>query len=46
MSLKFTGNLFDMAMKFEDELTCPFKTDMKDFMNFDPSTQKSKNFAL
>ena len=46
MSLKFTENLFDMAMKFEDELTCPFKTDTKDFTNFDPSTQKSKNFAL
>ena len=29
--------------KFEDELTCQFKIDMK---NFDPSTQKSQKFAL
>ena len=30
----------------EEELTCHFKTDIKNLKNFDPSTQKSKNFAL
>ena len=42
MSLKFTGALYVMTMKneskFEEELTCQFKIDMR---NFDPSTQKS-----
>ena len=28
--------------KIEEELTCCFKTDMRNFTNFDPSTQKSK----
>ena len=28
--------------KFEEELTCHFKTDMRNLMNFDLSTQKSK----
>ena len=50
MSLKFTGELCVMAMnndvKFEEELTCQFKTDMRDVMNFDQSTQKSETFAL
>ena len=32
--------------KFEGELTCCFKIDMKNLTNFDPSTQKSKIFAL
>ena len=32
--------------KFEEELTCLFKIDMKNLTNFDPSTQKSKNLAL
>ena len=45
MSLKFTGELCVMAInndvKFEEELICQFKTDMKDLMNFDQSTQKS-----
>ena len=43
MSLKFTEELRDMAMKndakFEEELSCRFKTDMRNLMNFDPSTQ-------
>ena len=30
----------------EEELTCHFKTDIKNLKNFDPSTQKSKKFAL
>ena len=33
-------------VKFEEELTCQFKTDMRDVMNFDQSTQKSETFAL
>ena len=50
MSLKFTGELYVMAMKndakFEEELTCQFKTNMRNLTNFDPSTQKSQKFAL
>ena len=42
MSLKFTEELCVMTMKndakFEEELTCHFKVDMRDLMNFDPST--------
>ena len=32
--------------KFEEELTCQFKIDMRNLTNFDPSTQKSQKFAL
>ena len=50
MSLKFTGELCVMTMKndakFEEDLTCQFKIDMRNLMNFDPSTQKSQKFAL
>ena len=50
MSLKLTGELFVMTMKndaqLEEELTCRFKTDMRTFMNFDPSSRKSQKFAL
>ena len=50
MSLKFTGKLFVMTMKndakFEEELTCQFKTDMRNLTKFDPSTRKSQKFAL
>ena len=50
MNLKFTEELYVMTMKndekFEEELTCRFKTDMKNLTNFDPSTQKSQKFAL
>ena len=53
MSLKFTGELCVMIMKtmkkdakFEKELTCQFKTDMRNLTNFDPSTQKSQKSAL
>ena len=39
-----------MAMKndakFEEELTCPFKIDMRNLKNFDLSTQKSLKVAL
>ena len=50
MDLKFTGELYVMAMKndakFEEELTCQFKIDMRNLTNFDPSTRKSQKFAL
>ena len=40
------GELFVMKIKndgkFEEELTCRFKTDMRNLTNFDLSTQKSK----
>ena len=32
--------------KFDEELTCQFKIDMRNLTNFDLSTQKSKKFAL
>ena len=31
--------------KFNEKLTCGFKYDMKDLVNFHPTTQKSKNFT-
>ena len=47
MSLKFTGEFCEMIMKndtkFEEELTCQFKTDVRNLTNFDPSTRKSQN---
>ena len=50
MSLKFTEELCVMTMKndakFEKELICNFKIDMKNFMNFDKSTKNSQKFAL
>ena len=30
--------------KIEEELTCGFKIDMRNFTNFYPSTQKSKKY--
>ena len=33
-------------VKCEEELTCCCKTDMRNLTNFDPSTRKSKKFAL
>ena len=32
--------------KFEIELTCYSKIDMRNLRNFDPSTQKSQTFTL
>ena len=32
--------------KFEVELTCQFKIDMRNLTYFDSSTQNSQNFAL
>ena len=43
-SLKFTEELCVMTLKndakFEEELTCRFKFDMKNLINFDLNTQK------
>ena len=33
-------------VKFEEELTCRFKIDMRNLTNFDSSTRKSKKIAL
>ena len=48
MSLKCAGQLCIMAMKndakFEKELTCQFKIDVRNLTNFDPITRKSKRF--
>ena len=42
MTLKFTEVLYVMKMKndakFEEELTCRFKIEMRNLTNFDPST--------
>ena len=50
MTLKFTEELCVMTMKnnakSEEDLTCHFKTDMRNLTNFDSSTQKSKKIAL
>ena len=50
MSLKFTAKLFVMTMKndtkIEEELTCRFKIDMRNFTNFDPNIRKSKKFEF
>ena len=50
MSLKLTRVLRVMTMKndtkFEKEMTCLFKTDMRNLTNSDPGTRKSKTFAL
>ena len=46
MGLKFTEKLCGMTVKndakIEEKLTCRFKTDMRNFTNFDPNTWKSK----
>ena len=45
MNLKFTGKLCVIKMKnnakFEEELTCQFKIDMSNLINFESSTSKS-----
>ena len=50
MSLKSAEELYVMTMKndakFEEELTCHFKIDMRNLMNFDPSTWKSQKFSF
>ena len=50
MSLKYARELCVMAMRYdakiEEDLSCQFKTDMRNLTNFDPSTPKSQKFAL
>ena len=50
MSLKLTGKLFVMTLKkdakFQEELTCQFKINMRNLTKFSPSTQKSQKFTL
>ena len=50
MTLTFTEELCVMTIKdnakFEEELTCHFKTDMRNLTNFDSSTRKSKKKLL
>ena len=50
MSLKFTGEFCVVTMKndgkFEEELTCQFKTDMRNLTKFGPSTRKSQKCPL
>ena len=50
MGLEMTGEFCVVAMKnevkFEEELTCQFKIDMRNLTNFDPSTRKFQKFAL
>ena len=49
-SLKSTEELCVMTMKndpkFEEKLTCHFKTDMRNLMNFDPSAWKFQKFPF
>ena len=50
MTLKFTEELCVMTIKnnakFEEELTCHFKTDIRNLTNFDSSTRKSEKIPL
>ena len=50
MTLKFTEELCVMTMKndtkFEEQLTCRFKIDIRKFTNFDPSALRSKKFVF
>ena len=50
MSLRFTEELCVMTMKndakFEEEFTCCFEIYMRNFTNFDLSTQKSQKISL
>ena len=48
--LKIYKRVYVMTMKndakFEDELTCRFKINKRNLINFDPSTRKCQKFAL
>ena len=50
MTLKFAEELCVMTIKnnakFEEELICHFKIDMRNLTNFDLSTRKSQKFSL
>ena len=43
---EFCVMAMENEVKFEEELTCQFKIDMRNLTNFDPSTRKSQKFAL
>ena len=49
-SLSFIEELCVMTIKndakFEEELTCRLKIDIRNLTNFDPSTQKPQTFIL
>ena len=50
MNLKFKEEFCIMTKKnyakFEEELTCQFKIDMRNLTDFDPRTRKSQKVAL
>ena len=50
MSSKLKEELCVMGMKnggkFDEDLTCQFKIDMRNLVNFDRSTRKSQKFEL
>ena len=50
MTLKSDAKFKEMTLKsdakFKEKLTCAFTYDMRNFVNFHPATQKSKNFTL
>ena len=50
MACKFTEEVSVIKIKndakFEEKLTCHFKTDRRNLTNFDSSTLKSKTIAL
>ena len=50
MTIKITEELRVMTMKngakFDEKLTCQFKIDMRNLMNFHPSTLKSQKSKL
>ena len=50
MSLKLTQELYVMTIKndarFAEQLTYGFKIDLRNLLNFDPSTRKSQKFTL
>ena len=50
MTLKFTEELCVLTMKndakTEEEMTCRFKIDLRNFTNFDPSTRQSKKLVF
>ena len=45
---KYRGVIFHGIedAKYEEKLTCRFKIDMRNLMDFDPSTRKSKKFVI
>ena len=46
IKVKFCVMTMKNDAKFEEDLTCQFKINIRNLTNFYPSTQKSQNFAL